>query len=868
MTPMMKQYQEVKKNYPDAILFFRMGDFFEMFLDDAVTASRELGLTLTSRDRSDNGEKNPMCGVPHHAADSYIAKLVAKGYKVAICEQLEDPATAKGIVKRDVIRVVTPGTVTDDKLLDDKANNFLCAAAKVGDVFGVSFIDITTGELFVTSLSDSTQLVNEIARYMPSEILISTELSEDAVLVKELRSRFSCLVERAENEPDFDSAKELIASQLDSETLRESNLPQDGCVIVSLGILFFYLEETQKMVLGHLRHVTYYCSGDYMDIDIFTRRNLELTETMRSKSKKGSLLWVLDKTCTAMGGRMLRSFVEKPLVNCFMIQQRLCAVEELVKKSQLREDIMEQLKSIHDLERLIGRIVCKSANPRDLLSLRQSLAQLPELELKMYQLEAPLLAQRCRKMDTLGDLLDLLESSIDDNAPLTLKDGGILKKGYNAEVDEYRELMKNGKGALAKIEAEEKERTGIKTLRVGYNRVFGYYIEVSKSYKDQVPQHYIRKQTLVNGERYITEELKELEGKLLGAEERVKTREFELFCEIRDIVGQNVERVQEAAYTIALCDVMCSFAEVAAKNHYCMPYVGMSDRIEITDGRHPVVEKVLQDELFVPNDTKLNCTEDRMLIITGPNMAGKSTYMRQVAIIVLMAQIGSFVPASSCTVGVCDKIFTRVGASDDLSAGQSTFMVEMSEVSNILKNATAKSLLVLDEIGRGTSTYDGLSIAWAVSEYIADKKKLGARTLFATHYHEMTHLEGQMDGVKNYSIACKKRGDDITFLRRIVRGGTDDSYGIEVAALAGIPGKVIKRAKEILAAVEKKEGAPHSINSSAKTISKQTADSDQIGFGDMRAEEILRQLEEMDLSTLTPIEALNRLYDFQKLAKS
>ncbi len=865
MTPMMKQYLDVKKNYPDAILFFRMGDFFEMFLDDAVTASRELGLTLTSRDRSENGEKNPMCGVPHHAADSYIAKLVARGYKVAICEQLEDPATAKGIVKRDVIRVVTPGTVTDDKLLDDKANNFLCSVAKVDEVFGIAFIDISTGELFVTSLTESAQLINEIARYMPAEIIVSKTVAEQAVLIKEIRNRFSCLVEPAGQEPDYENAKETIASQLNSEIVEKSGLPKESYITLSLGILFFYLEETQKMALNHIRHVNYYCPGDYMDIDIFTRRNLELTETMRSKNKKGSLLWVLDKTCTAMGGRMLRSFIEKPLVNCSMIQKRLYAVEELVKKTQLREDLTEQLKGIHDLERLIGRIVCKSANPRDLLSLRQSLAQLPELELKMYQIEAPLLAQRCHKMDTLGDLLDLLEASIDDNAPLTIKDGGILKAGYNAEVDEYRDLMNNGKSAMAKIEADEKERTGIKTLKVGFNRVFGYYIEVSKSYKEQVPAHYIRKQTLVNGERYITEELKELEGKLLGAEERVKAREFELFCEIRDIVGKNVDRVQEAAYTVALCDVMCSFAEVAAKNHYCMPYVDMSDRIEITDGRHPVVEKVLQDELFVPNDTKLNCSDDRMLIITGPNMAGKSTYMRQVAIITLMAQIGSFVPASSCTIGVCDKIFTRVGASDDLSAGQSTFMVEMSEVSNILKHATAKSLLILDEIGRGTSTYDGLSIAWAVSEYVADKKKLGARTLFATHYHEMTNMEGMLPGVKNYNIACKKRGDNITFLRRIVRGGADDSYGIEVAALAGIPSKVIKRAKEILSAVEKKEGTPK--DTAQMIVAKQEQEA-QIGFGDVRAEEIMGRLEEIDLSTLTPIEALNLLYEFQKIAKN
>ena len=864
VTPMMQQYLDAKENYPDAILFFRMGDFYEMFLDDAVTASRELGLTLTSRDRSDKGEKNPMCGVPHHAADSYIAKLVAKGYKVAICEQMEDPATAKGIVKRDVIRVVTPGTVTDDKLLDDKANNFLCSVALSDGRYGAAFVDITTGELFVTALAEGVQLINEMARYMPSEILLSREAAAEGALVHEMRSRFACLVEKAEIEPDFDSAKEAILTQLSAYTLQEAGLPEEGHIVTSLGILLAYLEETQKMALGHMKSANYYCPGDYMDIDVFTRRNLELTETMRSKSKKGSLLWVLDKTCTSMGGRLLRSFLEKPLVNCAMIQKRLYAVDELVKKTQMRDDIAEALKGINDLERLIGRIVCKSANPRDLISLRQSLLQLPELELLLYQLESPLLADQCRNMDTLGDLLDLLEAAISGDAPLALKDGGIIKDGYDADVDEYRDLMKNGKGAIAKIEAEEKERTGIKTLRVGYNRVFGYYIEVSKSYKDQVPEHYVRKQTLANGERYITEELKELESKVLGAEERVKAREYELFCQIRDTVGENVDRVQKVAYVVALTDVMCSFAEVAAKNHYCMPYVDISDRIEIEGGRHPVVEKMLKDELFVPNDTKLNGSSDRMLIITGPNMAGKSTYMRQVAVIALMAQIGSFVPASSCTVGVCDKIFTRVGASDDLSAGQSTFMVEMTEVSNILKNATAKSLLILDEIGRGTSTYDGLSIAWAVSEYVADKKKLGARTLFATHYHEMTDLETRMDGVKNYNIACKKRGDNITFLRRIVRGGTDDSYGIEVAALAGLPQKVIRRAKEILAAIEQKEGKPKSAASAAAGAHEDG----QIGFGDVRAEEIMKEIRQIDLTTLTPIEALNKLYELQKTANS
>ncbi|MBQ3553215.1 MAG: DNA mismatch repair protein MutS [Clostridia bacterium] len=860
---MMEQYLEVKKSYPDTILFFRMGDFFEMFLDDAVTASRELGLTLTSRNKSEKGNNPPMCGVPHHAADGYIAKLVAKGYKVAVCEQVEDPKQAKGIVKREVVRIVTPGTVTDDVLLDEKKNNFLCSIALVDERFGVSFSDITTGEMFATELLTRAQLINELARYNPSEILLTQKAAQEPGLFDELAARFESLVERAEIEPDFDHCKEIICLQFGVENLRDLGMPEEGHILLSVGVLLTYLEQTQKIALGHIKSLQYYTSGDYMDIDIFTRRNLELTETMRTKSKKGSLLWVLDHTETSMGGRLLRSFVEKPLVNCAMIQKRLYAVDELVKKQTLREDLLESFKHINDLERLIGRVVCKSANARDLLSLSQSLTQLPELELLLYQLESPLMQEQCRQMDSLGDIAELLEASIAPDAPLTIKEGGIIKKGYDAEVDEYRDLLENGQGALARIEAQEKEKTGIKTLRVGFNRVFGYYIEVSKSYKDQVPEHYVRKQTLANGERYITEELKELESKVLTAEDRVKAREYELFCAIREKVAENVDRVQKVAYIIALADVMCSFASVAAKNNYCMPYVDMSDKIEIENGRHPVVERVLKDELFVPNDTKLNAGDDRMLIITGPNMAGKSTYMRQVAVITLMAQIGSFVPASSCTIGICDKIFTRVGASDDLTAGQSTFMVEMVEVSNILKNATAKSLLILDEIGRGTSTYDGLSIAWAVTEHIADKKKLGARTLFATHYHEMTELEGTLDGVKNYNIACKKRGDDITFLRRIVRGGADDSYGIEVAALAGIPQKVISRAKEILGTIEKKEGKAHTEKPAAFV-----SDSGQIGFGNMRADEIMQTILDMDLATVSPIEALNKLYELQKIAKS
>lgn len=868
MTPMMKQYLEVKERYPDAILFFRLGDFYEMFLDDAVLASEILGIALTSRSgnkkKTEDGEdeeRNPMCGVPYHAAQPYIAKLVSQGYKVAVCEQLEDPALAKGIVKRDVTKIITPGTVMDSDSLDEKSNNYLCAIYQFDKKLGVAFSDISTGSLLVTQVSDKLKLINELARYMPSEIILGKSAFDDKKLVAELEARFACLVEQAKEEPEWEHAREIILEQFKKENLSDAGLTEDVHIVNALGMLLSYLDSTQKIAMDHIREVDYYSCDDYMDIDVFTRRNLELTETMRSKNKKGSLLWVLDRTRTSMGGRLLRSFIEKPLVNCTLIQKRLYAVEELTKKAPLREDITECLKSIQDIERLIGKIVCKTANPRDLLALKQSLLSLPELELRMVELESPLLKEQCLQMDTLGDILELLEQSIRDECPISPKDGGVIKTGYDSEVDEYRDLAENGKSVITKIEISEREKTGIKSLRVGYNRVFGYYIEVSKSYKDQVPPHYIRKQTLVNGERYITEELKEWESKVLGADERVKSREYALFCGIRDKVAAEVDRVQMVADIVALLDVMCSFAEVAAKNNYVMPFVDMSDKIEIKDGRHPVVERMLKNELFVPNDTHLNCSQDRLLIITGPNMAGKSTYMRQVAVITLMAQIGSFVPASSCTIGVCDKIFTRVGASDDLSAGQSTFMVEMTEVSNILKNATNRSLLILDEIGRGTSTYDGLSIAWSVCEYVVDRKKIGARTLFATHYHELTELENKMEGVKNYCIACKKRGDDITFLRRIVKGGADDSYGIEVAALAGLPKKVIARAKEILHLVE---------NQDARNAVQHTSPQEeefQLGFEDVRGSEIAEIIETLDLSTLTPIEALNKLYELQNMAK-
>ncbi len=860
MTPMMRQYLEIKENYPDAILFFRAGDFYEMFLDDAIIASRELELVLTSRSKGEEAKKNPMCGVPYHAADTYIDRLVAKGYKVAICEQMEDPAQAKGIVKRDVVRVVTPGTIVDSKILDEKKNNFLCTVYGEKSSFGVTFSDLSTGEVYVTRVSSKQKLIDEMARYMPTEIIVNTNVFKDTKLKDEIKYRFNT-IELAKIEITRDFSEELIRYWFSIENSSELNLPDDFCSVNALGMTLNHFDETQKMKIGHIKEVRAYSEDEYMDIDIFTRRNLEITETMRNKAKRGSLLWVLDKTKTAMGGRMLRTFLEKPLIDCVKINKRLYAVSELYENTDTREELATLLEDIYDMERILGKIACKSVNPKDMLSLKQSLRMLPKLHTIMKKFQAPLLTSFSDNFDTLEELADLLDRAIkEEDTPMVIKDGGIIKEGYNADVDEYRQLAEHGKDAVRDIEAREKERTGIKTLRTGYNRVFGYYIEVSQSFRDQVPENYIRKQTLTNGERFITEELKELEGKILGASEFLKNKEYELFCEVREIVADNTEKIQRAAYVVAYLDVLCSLAEVARKNNYTMPNVDVSDKIEIKGGRHPVVERMLDDTVFVPNDSLMDCGDNRMIIITGPNMAGKSTYMRQVAVIVLMAQIGSFVPAESARIGVCDKIFTRVGASDDLSAGQSTFMVEMTEVAAILKNATKKSLLVLDEIGRGTSTYDGLSIAWAVSEYIADKKKIGAKTLFATHYHELTQLEDKLDGVKNYCIACKKRGDDVIFLRRIIKGGADDSYGIEVSALAGLPKAVIERAKEILASIDKKETT---VEVSLKT---DEYDDGQIDFSDMKNLEIIDHLRDLDVTTLTPIEALNKLYELVKIA--
>jgi len=863
MTPMMRQYLDVKENYPDCILFFRMGDFYEMFLEDAIVASKELEIALTSRSKGEDGEKNPMCGVPYHAADAYIDKLISKGYKVAICEQLEDPATAKGIVKRDVIRVVTPGTVLNSKMLDEKKNNFLCAIYGHESTFGAAFSDLTTGEVFVTSVSSRQRLIDEIARYNPTEIVTNSEVFKNTKLRDELKYRFNASLELAHADPARDSCEQLIFAWFHVDSLEQIHLADDHFSINALGMILMHFEETQKMQIGHLKHVSAYRETEYMDIDIFTRRNLEITETMRNKAKKGSLLWVLDKTKTAMGGRLLRSFLEKPLVDCGQITKRLYAVSELYTANDKREMAMEILGNIYDIERLLGKIACRSASPKEMISLKQSLQHLPQVAHLLSELQAPMFCQLSDGLDTLEDVAELIDVAItEEDTPISLKDGGIIKTGFDEEIDTYRNFAKNGQSEIAKVEEKEKELTGIKTLRIGYNRVFGYYIEVSKSYRDSVPDRYIRKQTLANGERYITEELKELETKVLGASEFLKTREYELFCDIRDKVAQAAARIQASASVVAYLDVLCSLAEVAVKNHYTMPSVDTSEKIEIQAGRHPVVEKMLEDALFVPNDTLLDCEENRMLILTGPNMAGKSTYMRQVAVIVLMAQIGSFVPAESCCIGVCDKIFTRVGASDDLSAGQSTFMVEMTEVAHILKHATKRSLLILDEIGRGTSTYDGLSIAWAVSEYIANKKKIGARTLFATHYHELTELENKLDGVKNYCIACKKRGDDIIFLRRIVKGGADESYGIEVSALAGLPKEVVLRAKEILQGIDTKETNTDAM----KDASFKQEEDLQIGFADLQNNRLKEILSKIDVTTLTPIEALNQLYELVKIA--
>ena len=797
LTPMMKQYLEIKKDNPDSILFFRLGDFYEMFADDAKLASKELDLTLTSRDHGKNAkpeeERVPMCGIPYHASESYIARLIAKGYKVAICEQMEDPATAKGLVKRDIIRVVTPGTVIDAACLDDKSGNYLCGIYLDSQGGGAAFCDLSTGETHLTAFSGKdtlTHIINELGRFSPAEAILSDGAFSEKALTDVLTDKFHCRFENGgERRFRLAEAEKNIRAQFGEEAF--SRLPAgEPAAAMALGGLLNYLYETQKTDLSHIRELDYYRQGRFMELDLAARRNLELTETLRSKEKKGSLLWVLDKTKTPMGGRMLRSWLERPLLSVTAITRRSGAVGQLVDHTMTREELALALTGIGDMERLVGRIVYGTAGGRDVVSLKNAMARLPHVKELLSAFDRGRLGELAQ-LDPLEDLTDLIGCTLCDDPPFSVREGEFIRDGFDPEVDRLRGILHGGKSFLAQMEAEEKEKTGIRTLKIGYNKVFGYYIEVSNSFRDQVPDHYIRKQTLVNGERYITQELKDLEHDVLTAKDRDAALEYELFSSLRAKLAASVTRVQLAASLIAQLDTLCSFAAVAVKNNYCRPSVDESGVIEIQGGRHPVVEKMRSDALFVPNDTIMGAKEDRVSIITGPNMAGKSTYMRQVALIVLMAQIGSFVPASSANIGVVDRIFTRVGASDDLASGQSTFMVEMTEVANILRNATSKSLLILDEIGRGTSTFDGLSIAWAVIEYISNSKLLGAKTLFATHYHELTELEGKIENVNNYCIAVKEKGDDIIFLRKIVKGGADKSYGIQVARLAGVPQSVI-----------------------------------------------------------------------------
>ena len=855
ISPMMKQYFEIKKDYEDAILFFRLGDFYEMFYDDALVASQILDITLTGKDCGQD-ERAPMCGVPFHSAQNYIAKLIKNGKKVAICEQVEDPKAAKGIVKRDVIRVVTPGTANMDAVLSSDENNFLASVYVDSEAYSVTFCDVTTGEVITTD-GDNTvtenQLVNTLACFRPKEIIINDSAIKESKPVIELKTRFDFYESYV---PafyyDYDNAvTELSARFPSSQKMMFWDKP--NC-IKSLGALFCYLKETQKIDLSHIQEVSYYKSCDYLEIDLSSRRNLELTETMRDKSKRGSLYGILDHTGTGMGARKLKSWIDRPLITAELIEKRLDTVEELTANPGIADELRDKLRRINDIERLIGKTVYGSCNARDFLSLKQSLEHLPAIGSLVSKLTSSIMAEATLNFDPLSDIYTLLDSAIEEeNPPLTIREGGIIKDGFDTELDKLRRVMNGGTSLLAELEAKEKERTGIKNLKVSYNKVYGYYIEVTRSFLSMVPDDYIRKQTLTGCERFITQDLKEAENTILGARERVNDLEYEDFMYVRTTITKNIERLKKMAELISTVDVLCSLAKAAALNGYVRPKVNDGSEIIITEGRHPIVESFRRETLFVPNDTYLNTTDSRFSIITGPNMAGKSTYMRQSAIITLMAQLGSFVPAKSAVIGIVDRIFTRIGASDDLAGGQSTFMVEMNEVANILKNATPKSLVILDEIGRGTSTYDGLSIAWAVTEYICEN--IGAKTLFATHYHELTELEGMIDGVKNYSVAVKRRGDDITFLRKIVRGGTDDSFGIEVAKLAGVPDKVISRAKEVLSAVE--SGDKHAEKSTVEKLS--IAEEKKV-----KANELRDAIMSVDISTLTPLEAMNELFMLQK----
>ena len=858
-SPMMQHYLETKKQYKDCVLFYRLGDFYEMFFEDAEIVSRELELTLTGKDCGQE-KRAPMSGIPYHAADSYIAKLIEKGYKVAICEQVEDPKQAKGIVKREVIRVVTPGTVIESNLLEEKKNNYIMAIYKSGLYFGISVCDISTGEFLATQIvehNNFARLLDEISRYSPAEIIVSDMMFNSKTEIEKIKERFETYISK-ESEESFDGEYELLSGMyniIDDKNEKIKNLSDKKLAIYAINALLKYLEDTQKTSLDHINTIKIYNTTRYMALDINARRNLEITEKMRDKSKKGTLLWVLDKTSTSMGGRLLRRWLNDPLIDRKEINDRLDAVEELKDSIILRGDVVEALKKVYDIERLAGKISYGNANGRDMISLKNSVKQLPEIKKVLSTTGAGLLKEIYENIDTLDDIYEIIEKSIVDEPPIGVKDGGIIKIGYDPEIDKLKLATTEGKKWILELEAKEREQTGIKGLKVGFNKVFGYFIEVTKSNLSMVPDRYVRKQTLTNCERYITEELKNLENQILGAEERVVTLEYNAFCEIRSSIEKQIQRIQKTATLVSTLDVLVSFATVAEDMNYVKPEVDNGGVIDIKEGRHPVIEKMISNSNFVPNDTYLDEEGNRLAIITGPNMAGKSTYMRQVALITLMAQVGSFVPASYAKIGVVDKIFTRVGASDDLSMGQSTFMVEMMEVATILKEATKNSLVILDEIGRGTSTYDGLSIAWAVAEFIADKEKCGAKTLFATHYHELTELENKVEGVKNYSIAVKEKGEDIIFLRKIVDGGTDESYGVHVARLAGVPQVVTKKANEILQSLERRNVLNNKIIE--QTPKKESAD--QINMYNYKIAEVAHEIDRIDFNQLTPIDALNTL---------
>ncbi len=879
LTPMMKQYMETKSQYQDCILFYRLGDFYEMFFDDALTASRELEITLTGKNCGQE-ERAPMCGVPYHAVEGYLNKLVSKGYKVAICEQLEDPKTAKGLVKRDVVRIVTPGTNLDPQALDETKNNYIMCIVYIADRYGMSVADITTGDYFVTELPDSEKLMDEIYKFMPSELICNEAFYMSGMDLDNMKERLGITIYSLDSWYfDDDICRQKLLEHFKTSSFAALGLADYDCGVISAGALLQYLLETQKNSLDNLTKLTPYAAGMFMMLDSSTRRNLELCETLREKQKRGSLLWVLDKTKTAMGARTLRKSIEQPLIDKKEIVRRLNAVQELKDMAISREEIREYLGPVYDLERLITKITYGSANPRDLIAFRSSLEMLPHIRYILEEMNAPILKEICEDLDPLTDLCDLVRRAIQDEPPIAMKEGNIIRDGYNEEVDKLRHAKSDGKDWLAKLENDEREKTGIKNLRIKYNKVFGYYLEVTNSFKSMVPDYYTRKQTLANAERYITPELKELEDMILGAEDRLYALEYDLYTEVRETIASQIVRIQKTAKAIAGLDMFASLALVAERNNYVRPKINEKGVIDIKEGRHPVVERMIPNDMFISNDTYLDDKKHRISIITGPNMAGKSTYMRQTALIALMAQIGSFVPAKSADICISDRIFTRVGASDDLASGQSTFMVEMTEVANILRNATSKSLLILDEIGRGTSTFDGLSIAWAVVEYISDSKLLGAKTLFATHYHELTELEGKIDNVNNYCIAVKEKGDDIVFLRKIVKGGADKSYGIQVAKLAGVPDLVINRAKEIVEELSEEDitGKVSEIASAKEKASRKRpkvkkydeVDLAQMSlFDTVKDDDVLEELKSIDVGNLTPIDALNTIYRLQNKLKN